>query len=209
VVFDISERFPEAVIGVIAVVGAVAILVLALWQNGRAFLRATSWFWLSAGGILWAVFSVHNIGVPYGLLLGGAPSIPALAMAFLAWRDVELRLDEGHHPRARSVSPVVAAALLLLISLGGFQQLSAFDLARRLEAGDATVATGAVQDAQGNDGGYECFTVGGYRYCYNDGPTSVGFHQTAAYGGPIHNGLQVRVSSIGDVIVRLEIADGQ
>ena len=94
--------------------------------------------------------------------------------------------------------------------------MSAFDLANQLAAGQATVVTGTVEDftasGQGWNGGPkgpECFSLPGHRYCYDFNPISVGFNWTNVNGGPIHNGLHVRVSSIGDVIVRLEIADGQ
>ena len=82
-------------------------------------------------------------------------------------------------PRARSVAAVTAAVLLLLTSLQGVQQLSAFDLADRLAAGDATVVTGQVQDVRDDNGNSECFVVGGHDYCYTDGPISLGFHQAA------------------------------
>ena len=208
VAFDISEQFPDAAIGAVALVGAIAMLALSIRQDSRGFLRATSWLWLGTGGVLWLVFDVHNTGLPLGLLVGGVGSGLAFALAFLAWRDVELTLRQSHIP-ARSLAPVAAVIALILVSLGGAQQFSAFDLAAKLSAGDVTVVTGRVQDAWGDGGGYECFTVGDHRYCYTDGPTSVGFHQAAMNSGPIHNGVQVRVSSIGDVIVRLEIAAGQ
>lgn len=207
VAFDITERFLDAAIGVISLVGAIAMLALAIRQASREYLRATSWFWAGAGGLLWAAFEIHNTGLPLGLLLGGVGAAVAVALAFLAWRDVVLTLRDSS-PRARSVAAVAAAVLLLLISLQGVQQLSAFDLAHRLAAGDATVVTGEVQEVREDNGNSECFMVGGHEYCYTDGPTSVGFHQAATNGGPIHNGLLVRVTSIGDVIVRLEIAAG-
>ena len=56
VVFDITERFVDAAIGVIALVGAVAGLLLAIRQDLRSFLRATSSLWVGAGGLLPAVF---------------------------------------------------------------------------------------------------------------------------------------------------------
>lgn len=208
VAFDISERFPEAVMGVVAFVAAIVVLALAIRRRSREPLRSTSWFWLGVGGLLWGLFNIHNIGVPYGLLAGGALSIPAFILALLAWRDVEVKLDEEYHPSARTVAAIAAVGILLLTSLEGAQQLRAFELARELSAGDASVVTGMVQDTTGGDWSWECFAVESHQYCFDGGPTSIGFHQIAASGGPIRDGLQVRVSSIGDVIVRLEIAAG-
>jgi hypothetical protein len=209
VVFDISDRFPDAAIGVVALVMAVAVLVLASRQRSREVLCRSSWLWLGAGGVLSALFNIHNVGIPYGLLFGGVLAIPAFALALLAWRDAEVELDDEHHARARTLAPIAAAGLLLLTSLEGAQQLSAFDLARQVSAGQATVVIGVVQHTSGGEWSWECFAVNGHQYCFDGGPTSVGFHQISASGGPIHDGLQVRVSSIGDVIVRLEIADGR
>lgn len=208
-VFDISDRFPDAVIGLVALAGVVAFLVLSSRRYWRGPLSKTSWLWLGAGGILWALFQIHNTGIPSGLLFGGIGAAIAFLLAGLAWRDLELPTRDGSHVRARSVAPVAAIAVLAATALLGCWQLSSFDLAGHLAAGDATVVTGTVEDAGGGNWAYECFSVSGHRYCYNDSASSVGFHQSAANGGPIHDGLEVRVSSIGDVIVQLEIADGQ
>lgn len=53
----------------------------------------------------------------------------------------------------------------------------------------------------------ESFAVGDRRFSYSDFVATPGFHQTAGYGGPIHEGVRVRVSYSGNVILRLEVAE--
>jgi hypothetical protein len=51
----------------------------------------------------------------------------------------------------------------------------------------------------------ECFSVQRVRFCYSDyGPTP-GFNNTSSHGGPIRAGLPVRVSYLGNSILRLDI----
>lgn len=208
VVFDISDRFPEAVIGGVAMACLAIVAVLALRRDWRSSLRRTSWLWLGLAAFLWAVLQVRNLGGPFGLASRALALIP-LVVAALAFADREVRLNEYVHARARSVAPIAAAAMLAILALEGCQQWPSFALQQRLAAGDVTVASGSVQSSFNPNWGTESFSVNGHRYTYVDSPYSIGFHQTAANGGPIHDGLQVRVSSIGDVIVRLEIADGE
>jgi hypothetical protein len=218
VVFDISERFPEAAIGVIALVAALTVLALALIPRTRRVARTTSWLWMAGAGLLWGAFQILNVGIPYGLLFS-APSVIAIALALYAAVSRNLTATDGSRITARSAALIVAPVLLLITALVGCQQLSAFDLAHRLATGDVTVVTGTVQDftpsRQGWGGGPkgpECFTVSGHTYCYNIWTVSsetIGFHWITDNGGPMRDGLQVRVSSIGDVIVRLESAVGQ
>lgn len=54
-------------------------------------------------------------------------------------------------------------------------------------------------------GSLESFVVGGRRFSYKDS-AAPGFHTTARHGGPIREGLYVRVTYSGDLILRLEIA---
>jgi hypothetical protein len=53
----------------------------------------------------------------------------------------------------------------------------------------------------------ECISVADSSFCYSDSNVTVGFHRTRALGGPMRNGLQVRISPIGDTIVRVEVAE--
>lgn len=53
----------------------------------------------------------------------------------------------------------------------------------------------------------ECFSVQSYTFCYSDYVVTAGFHNSASHGGPIREGLPVRVSFIGNTIVRLEVGD--
>jgi hypothetical protein len=52
----------------------------------------------------------------------------------------------------------------------------------------------------------ERFTVGGRRFSYSDYVLTIGFHHTASHGGPIREGRYVRVSYVGNLILRLEVA---
>jgi hypothetical protein len=54
---------------------------------------------------------------------------------------------------------------------------------------------------------YECFTVNTRRFCYADPMGTPGFNNTRSHGGPIRPGLHVRVSYVGNVILKLEIAE--
>ena len=51
------------------------------------------------------------------------------------------------------------------------------------------------------------FTVGGHRFSYSDYVVTSGYNNTASHGGPIREGLYVRVSYIGNLILRLEVAE--
>jgi hypothetical protein len=51
----------------------------------------------------------------------------------------------------------------------------------------------------------ECFSVRSETFCYSDYAVTAGFNNSSSHGGPIREGLPVRVSFIGDSIVRLEV----
>lgn len=52
----------------------------------------------------------------------------------------------------------------------------------------------------------ECFSVQSQTFCYSDYEVTAGFNNSASHDGPIRDGLPVRVSYVGNSIVRLEIA---
>jgi hypothetical protein len=52
----------------------------------------------------------------------------------------------------------------------------------------------------------ESFTVNGHRFSYSDYSMTAGFRNAASHGGPIREGLYVRISYSGNLILRLEVA---
>jgi hypothetical protein len=53
----------------------------------------------------------------------------------------------------------------------------------------------------------ESFTVNGRRFSYSEyDDVTPGFHNAASHGGPIHQGLYVRITYSGNMILRLEVA---
>ena len=74
----------------------------------------------------------------------------------------------------------------------------------------AKVVEGRVQDFwpmpyEGH--GMEHFCVADACFEYSDYIVTAGFNNTASHGGPIREGLPVRVSYVGNTIVRLEVAN--
>jgi hypothetical protein len=51
----------------------------------------------------------------------------------------------------------------------------------------------------------ECFSVQSKTFCYSDYGIQAGFSQSASHGGPIRQGLPVRVAYYGNQILRLEV----
>ncbi len=56
-----------------------------------------------------------------------------------------------------------------------------------------------------NGKGDESFIVNRKKFAYSDFLLNGGFNNTSPYGGPIHEGLKVRVGYTGDDIIRLEV----
>lgn len=53
----------------------------------------------------------------------------------------------------------------------------------------------------------ESFKVAGKRFSYSDFSVNAGFNNTKSHGGPIDEGVNVRIWHIGNRIARLEVAD--
>ena len=52
----------------------------------------------------------------------------------------------------------------------------------------------------------ECFSLQNQRFCYSDYMIAPGFRNAASHGGPIREGLQVRIAHRGSIILRIESA---
>ena len=82
------------------------------------------------------------------------------------------------------------------------------DIKKEYLAGEFSVVDGTAENFhpmpfEGHQD--ECFTVRGVEFCYSDFIIGRGFNNSTSYGGPIRAGLPVRISYIGNNIVRLEI----
>jgi hypothetical protein len=78
-----------------------------------------------------------------------------------------------------------------------------------LASGNYQVVQGQVSDFVPMPyGGHsmESFCVSGQCFSYSDYVVISGFNHTASHGGPIREGLNVRVSYIGNTIIKLEMA---
>ena len=77
-----------------------------------------------------------------------------------------------------------------------------------LQSGQAQVVEGVVTDFvpmpyEGHAD--ERFAVDGHYFSYSDYVVTAGFNHTSSHGGPIRSGINVRVTFVGNVIVRLEV----
>jgi hypothetical protein len=84
-----------------------------------------------------------------------------------------------------------------------------FGLAADLRAGRCEVIEGVVEqfDPMPYTGHKdESFVVAGRRFHYSDYTITAGFNQSQSHGGPIHDGLSVRIHCKGNEIAKLEVA---
>lgn len=111
------------------------------------------------------------------------------------------------------------AALCFLSALGVFamMRLDFHNAQREFTARNFETVEGQVQDFRPmprKGGAYESFTVKGVTFSYSDYESSPGFNHTSSHGGPIREGLPVRITYIHDsehspernIILKLEVA---
>ncbi len=72
------------------------------------------------------------------------------------------------------------------------------------QVGEGTVSNFGPMPYSGHQN--ELFSVNGVQFSYSDYVVSPCFNNTASHGGPISEGLRVRVAYSGDCILKLEVA---
>jgi hypothetical protein len=139
-----------------------------------------------------------------GLTLTAVGAVLVFAPKLLAW----LPGLQGRSRRLFSWSYFLFALTWTIIaSIGTYSSYRAVRAAE--DEGRFTVVEGTVQNFHPMPyGGHsqETFEVDGMPFHYSDYDGSPGFHTTASHGGPIREGLPVRISFAGTTILKLEIA---
>lgn len=76
------------------------------------------------------------------------------------------------------------------------------------QAGKCSIIEGRVESYRGTPGGHreESFSVRGIPFRYSNREITGGFNTTAQVGGPIREGLPVRICYRGGEILRLDVA---
>jgi hypothetical protein len=121
----------------------------------------------------------------------------------LSQTDAVAEAPPGPQPRGTR-RMLVGIAVLGLTAFEGLPMFAAVDLARRLDAGEASVYVGPV--AFEYVGKTECLTVEAHKWCYGEAEVTPGWNRQHYVVGGIDPGADVRISVLDDLIVRVEVA---
>lgn len=142
-------------------------------------------------------------------------SILAFSLIFLGLGSLMLVLHRHRAERGRSRRNGFWTLLLLLLATAwtatvfGSTYRQYLALLQARDAGRSGVAEGPVTDFRPRQPGRharERFCVQGQCFSYSDSGLTAGFSHDSFGDGLIREGLPVRVTYVGDTIVRLEVA---
>ncbi len=156
------------------------------------------------------VFQINFTKLEWG------PSALAFALAVIMFLYARSMKDESLSRRrfftyCSSIATFFFGMLFTLVV--GHDFLNAY---RDFRHGNVQVVQGSVEDFHPmptGGGGIESFRVQGVKFEYSNFISNPGFNETSSYGGPIREGLPVRVTFVPDldssphrnIIVKLEI----
>jgi hypothetical protein len=144
-------------------------------------------------------------------------SFPAFGLIFII-AGVGLVLFRGHFPgwwgKRPGASSVFAFSFLgfalLWTAIAFFSTSNEYSsLSSSKAEGNVAIVEGPVTDFKPmpySGHAIESFCVEGKCFSYSDYVVTSGFNNTSSHGGPIREGLQVRVSYVDNAIVKLEVA---
>jgi len=154
------------------------------------------------------VFDVTEAGYRYwwGPLIGTAIAVIGVLRILLRRRHPGSRTSgwRRYEPEFMLVFGAFAATSMFLVTYTQYRELVA-----ALERREYVVVEGVVHDfvpGPLSEHPMESFEVAGHRYKYSNAMVQEGFNNTQSHGGPMREGLRVRIADVGGRIARLEIA---
>ena len=148
------------------------------------------------------VFEITDKGFPWW------PT--AVGLGFVGWFLLIVRYGHKRNQRYKIIFGYLMAAFMLMLTALTFALMYTDyrNLKRAYERGDYKVVEGRVENFrpmpfEGHTN--ESFTVQGVKFSYSDYYLIPGFNKTSSHGGPIREGLQVRIAYRNGTILRLEI----
>jgi hypothetical protein len=155
------------------------------------------------------VFDVRETGYANWPFASAGLIVVAVGVAMIVWR--RRHPYDGRSLRQRA-HPYLALGFGLFWTTVAFAGTYAQyrSLRDALESGNCETIEGEVTDfdpmpAFDFKKKTESFTVAGHRFEYSDALITAGFNHTSSHGGPIREGLRVRIAAVGGVIARLEV----
>lgn len=105
---------------------------------------------------------------------------------------------------------LIAIGLSFLVLGTGASAIQHRDLVMRLRSGKYENVEGAITDfSPGSFDGHvqERFTVAGHRYTFSSAKSMAGYHDVQGAGGPLGDGVRVRIADVNGMIARFELLD--
>ena len=201
-VFQVSDRLPEIPLGAFVLLLAALATALMVRHRESDTIPLIPAVLLVVGGIGCGLLLAHHSGT-------GDLTTPAFmtlwcgGWTYALWSQRIGNSSRSALLRTRLVWAFRLAPVLLLVVIGAqaVAQFPAFDLGHRLASGEGIVRSGAIEKIVGKPDSSGCFWLGGQEYCY--GANGLGYSLTP--GGPIASGDMVRITWIGDDIVKVEV----
>jgi len=202
VIFDIGDRIPDIWLGAAALVILVFVLFVGAWDVDSLLAR-----WPLVLGSAVALVAIEGLVDQLRITVLGSLLVAGLIAAAERY-VIPMPTSNRRMPPAGAAGLLVGTFMLIYAAGSGLSKIPAMWLGPQLAQGRVDVVEGIVTvDFEAGGGRTECIAVAARRFCYSDLSTDPGFNRTRPLGGPMRDGLQVRISSVGQTIVRLEVSD--
>lgn len=136
---------------------------------------------------------------------------PALGLLFVAIGTALLLVRRRFPSGLAQVLPyffltfsILWTTIVFVVTFGDYRSLSSALRERRCQVVEGMITDFNPMPYSGHQN--ESFNVDGRRFAYSDYNLTAGFNRTRSHGGPIGNGIRVRIHYLGSEIARLEIA---
>jgi hypothetical protein len=203
IIFDVSDRIPDIWLGAVALVILIFVLLAGIWDVDGLLPR-----WPLVLAPAAALVAVEGVVDQLRIVVLGSLLVAVLIAAAERYVIPMPTSNRRKAPPPGGAGLLVGTFMLIFAAGAGLAKIPALWLGPQLSQGHADVVEGTVMvDFEAGGGRTECIAVAERRFCYSDSPSDTGFNRTRAFGGPMRDGLQVRIRSIGQTIVRLEVND--